>query len=224
MIKKIKWSSFVWSMLLVFFIVQPGFKGLNGQESDPKTTQQQEEDKQENKKAKDTSTKAPQKGKEQTPEQTAAKRRELEAREKAKAEAQAKAKAEATAKAQEASGEYVYTNALIIQNALSATGENATIPDSQQPKEFWITLKANLEKEIADAKTNLSTMQQQLLQLRMEYLRESSPLRQNEIQAKITKLVEDIAYHEQFLTNENQLRSSLAERARKAGVPPGWVR
>jgi hypothetical protein len=217
---KQRWHGIACIILLGFFMLLPGMTLLHGQETDPQTTKEEEKPKKE---APDNPGKKVKPTKEQTPEQTAAKRKEAEAREKAAAEAKAKAKAEAVAKEQtDETGEYVYTNVLVGTDP--AASIDAAAQDMQKAKEYWQGLKATLDKNIVELKATLQQLQEKLLQTKMKYLSEASPLRQTELQNEINKLIENITNQENVLLNSEQLLKDLAEKARKAGVPPGWVR
>ncbi len=216
----------VWLLILL-----PGITMLHSLEGDPGRTTQEDTTKKK-KNTVDSTGKETGQGRLQTPAQTTAIRKAQEAREKALAEAKAKTLAEAKAAAN------TDTNTTSSEDSTIPTDTSNSIPtaiiapvtttpevvDPIKTKIYWKGLKIELDKKIEELKTTLIFTQEKLGQTRMKFLSEPSPLRQREMQEEINKLIEEIGIYENALANTEQQLKDLSDKARKAGVPPGWVR
>lgn len=103
--------------------------------------------------------------------------------------------------------------------------------DSQSPEseerrtpEYWQQLKRGLEENIADLENRLRENESRLNLLHSQYLNQDLPLEKRRIKTELDELK---SRDEQDKERLKQLKSELDElyeRARKAGVPPGWLR
>lgn len=104
--------------------------------------------------------------------------------------------------------------------------DNSTVQkkDPQKEMKYWRDLKNKLEEQIAELSKKVDEDQLHLNQLITNYISMNLPLRKIDLKNQIDKFTADHNKNKLKLESlQNQL-NGLPERARKAGVPPGWVR
>ena len=90
--------------------------------------------------------------------------------------------------------------------------------------EYWQRLKRGLEEGIVDLEKRLRTGQLRLNQLHSEYLTQDLPLKKQQIKEELDRLKLKHESDKERLKTLNRELEQLHERARRAGVPPGWLR
>ncbi len=97
--------------------------------------------------------------------------------------------------------------------------------DPKQTREYWQKLKADIEKKIVELKAKINKTDLELSGLLRQELSTDMTLQENlELRKKRTTLEEQLKFDKVRLKNLQSQYDSLPEQARKAGVPPGWVR
>ncbi|MCK5880212.1 MAG: hypothetical protein KAH24_10545 [Holophagae bacterium] len=121
------------------------------------------------------------------------------------------------------SGEPIPAQPLIVG---SETGGEPEIggDDGKHNAEYWQQLKRGLEEGIVDLEKRLRTDQLRLNQLHFEYLNQDLPLKKQQIKEELDKLRLKHESDKERLKTLNRELEQLHERARRAGVPPGWLR
>ncbi len=96
--------------------------------------------------------------------------------------------------------------------------------DPQKEREYWSDLKNKLEKQVAELNKKVEADQLVLNQLVTDHISMNLPLQKIDLKNQIDKFIAEHNKNKLKLESlQNQL-SDLPEKARKAGVPPGWVR
>ncbi len=104
--------------------------------------------------------------------------------------------------------------------------ENSTVQkkDPQKEMKYWKDLKNKLEEQIAKLNKKVEADQLVLNQMVTNHISMSLPLQKIDLRNQIDKFTSEHNKNKLKLESlQNQL-SDLPEKARKAGVPPGWVR
>jgi hypothetical protein len=100
--------------------------------------------------------------------------------------------------------------------------ENKT-DETKQP-EFWKKQQVELETRIAQLKETLDSDQLQLNKLWSDFYIKNIPAEQDAIRVEISQLTGQIEQNKLSLSQSETALEDLSERARKAGIPPGWLR
>jgi hypothetical protein len=110
-------------------------------------------------------------------------------------------------------------------------GEDAAQPgaakknDVTQQPDFWKKQQTDLEARIAKLKSEIELGQTDLNKLWSDfYIKQSMAAEQEAIRVQISQLTTQIEQKKLFLDQSQAQLDDLFERARKAGVPPGWLR
>jgi len=104
--------------------------------------------------------------------------------------------------------------------------ENSTVEkkDPQKEIKYWRDLKSKLEEQLAELSKKVNEDQLQLNQLVTNYISMNLPLQKIDLKNKIDKLTAEHNKNKLKLESLKNQLNGLPEKARKAGVPPGWVR
>jgi hypothetical protein len=100
---------------------------------------------------------------------------------------------------------------------------NNDADDSRSPA-FWKKQQADLQGRIGELKESIVSEQSQLNKLWSDFYIKSIPAEQDAIKAQIGNLTNQIEQKKIFLSQAETELAELFEKARKAGVPPGWLR
>ena len=96
--------------------------------------------------------------------------------------------------------------------------------DPQKTEEYWRNLKNNIEKNIIKLEGEIKKQESELNRLRTRHLITDLPLQKRAIKAQMDELLDLLNQNKENLKNLRNELEMLRERARKAGVPPGWIR
>ncbi|HOW44329.1 MAG TPA: hypothetical protein PK919_04050 [Candidatus Aminicenantes bacterium] len=94
---------------------------------------------------------------------------------------------------------------------------------TKQP-DYWKKQQADLEQRIATLRADIEEAQLQLNQLWSDFYIKTIAAEQESIRAQIAQLTNQIEQKKLFLSQSETQVEELLEKARKAGVPPGWLR
>ena len=106
--------------------------------------------------------------------------------------------------------------------AVPANSENQT--DENKQPDFWKKQQIELETQIAQLKENIASEQSELNKLWSDFYNKNIPNEQNAIKIQISQLANQIEQKKLFLSQSETQLVEFFEKARKAGVPPGWLR
>ena len=105
---------------------------------------------------------------------------------------------------------------------ISTNSENQTA-EKKQP-DFWKKQQIELETRIAQLKENITSEQSELNKLWSDFYIKNIPAEQDAIKVQISQLTNQIEQKKLFLSQSEAQLEEFYEKARKAGVPPGWLR
>ncbi len=119
-----------------------------------------------------------------------------------------------------------------VENESSAPKINKAAAEPQKPekippeqtKEYWQKLKIDLETKINELKVKISNEQSEINRLNTEYLIVDLPLEKAALKKEIDKLTEMLRVDNISLNSLQADYDALPEKARRAGIPPGWIR
>jgi len=94
---------------------------------------------------------------------------------------------------------------------------------TKQP-DFWKKQQTDLEERIAKLTAEIESGQTDLNKLWSDFYIKNVASEQEAIRAQIAQLTTQIEQKKLFLDQSQTQLDDLSERARKAGVPPGWLR
>lgn len=96
--------------------------------------------------------------------------------------------------------------------------------DPEKTREYWQDLKNKLEHDLNELKKKVRNDQLRLNKMYSDYYSMSLPFQRINIRDQIDKFSDLLEKNKLMLKNLQKEMDSLAEKARKAGVPPGWIR
>ena len=96
--------------------------------------------------------------------------------------------------------------------------------DPQKSRDYWAELKTRLEDEITELNETIDRDQIELNGLVQRHLSMDLPLQKTALKDQIDQKAGEIARKRSRVTDLQREMNRLPEKARKAGVPAGWVR
>lgn len=94
---------------------------------------------------------------------------------------------------------------------------------TKQP-DYWKKQQLDLEARIANLKGEIESGQLDLNKLWSDFYIRNIPAEQDAIKVQISQLTNQIEQKRLFVSQAETQLEDLYEKARKAGVPPGWLR
>jgi len=107
--------------------------------------------------------------------------------------------------------------------APTTTAAAAEISETKQP-DFWKKQQTELQERIAELKESIGSQQSELNKLWADFYIKNIPAEQDAIKVQIGNLTNQLEQKKLFLSEAETQLDALYEKARKAGVPPGWLR
>jgi hypothetical protein len=108
--------------------------------------------------------------------------------------------------------------------AASQDAELTSGTDETKQRDYWKKQQTDLEGRISELKENIASEQSQLNKLWSDFYIKNIPAEQDAIKVQIGNLTNQIEQKKLFLSQAESELEGLFEKARKAGVPPGWLR
>ncbi|MCX6557300.1 MAG: hypothetical protein NTW95_07730, partial [Candidatus Aminicenantes bacterium] len=90
--------------------------------------------------------------------------------------------------------------------------------------DYWKRQQAQLQARIADLKEGIQSEQLELNKLWSDFYLKNIPAEQNAIKLQIAQVTNQLEQKKLFLSQTETQLEDFFENARKAGVPPGWLR
>lgn len=112
----------------------------------------------------------------------------------------------------------------LVISADGVVDSQSSESEVRRTPEYWQQLKRGLDESITELESRIRENDSRLNLLHTQYLNQDLPLEKQRIKTELDELR---SRNEQEKERLKQLRSeleALLERARKAGVPPGWLR
>jgi hypothetical protein len=108
------------------------------------------------------------------------------------------------------------------KNINANTGEEKVPPE--QTKGYWQLLKNTIVNKIQKQEEEIKKMEELLPQLRFQYDMAIVTTDLGRLQNEITELYKKIENYKRGLVAMKKEFEDLKDKARKAGIPPGWIR
>jgi len=96
--------------------------------------------------------------------------------------------------------------------------------DEQKQPDFWKKQQVELEARIAELQEGIRVAQLDVNRLWSDFYAKNIPSEQNAIRVQISQLTNDMEQKKLSLSQSEAQLAEFFEKARKAGVPPGWLR
>ena len=96
--------------------------------------------------------------------------------------------------------------------------------DPNKTRKYWQDLKKKLEFDVRTLEERVRNDQLRLNKMYSDYYSMSLPFQRINIKDRIDKFSGLLEKNKLMLKNLQKEMDSLADKARKAGVPPGWIR
>lgn len=119
-----------------------------------------------------------------------------------------------------------YTGEADILDSEKKPVETGTVEKKDPKKEmkYWRDLKNKLEEQLAELSKKVEEDQLRLNQMVTNYISMNLPLQKNDLKNQIDTFTAEHNKNKLKLESLKNQLNGLPEKARKAGVPPGWVR
>lgn len=96
--------------------------------------------------------------------------------------------------------------------------------DPIQTQEYWQKLRKEFEQTITDLKAKIEKDQSEYNRLFTQHLMNDLPLEKANLKKQLDNLTASLKDDKETLKRVEEEFELLPEKARKAGVPPGWLR
>ena len=107
---------------------------------------------------------------------------------------------------------------------ISEVADNEIKVDEKKQPDFWKKQQNELETRIAELKESINSEKIKLNKLWSDFYIKNIPAEQNAIKMQISQLTNQMEQKKLFLSQSETQLVEFYEKARKAGVPPGWLR
>jgi len=101
---------------------------------------------------------------------------------------------------------------------------NANENNENKQPDFWKKQQIELEMRIVQLKEGIIAEQEGLKRLWSDFYIKNVAAEQNAIKVQISQVTNQIEQKKLFLSQSEAQLQAFYEKARKAGVPPGWLR
>jgi chromosome segregation ATPase len=118
----------------------------------------------------------------------------------------------------------IETDGVVIEEEAPAAEGAVKKDDVTRQPDFWKKQQTDLEQRIAKLKEDIEREQSELNRLWSDFYIKNIAAEQEAIRAQIAQLTNQIEQKKLFLSQSETQLEDLYEKARKAGVPPGWLR
>jgi chromosome segregation ATPase len=96
--------------------------------------------------------------------------------------------------------------------------------DAQKTQEYWQNLRNRLDSQIGELEQKIETDQLTINSLTTQYFNMDLPLEKARLKERLDRMNSAMEENRQRLQSLKGELNNLADNARKAGVPPGWLR
>lgn len=110
-------------------------------------------------------------------------------------------------------------------SAAASTGDDkAKDGGTAKDKAYWSGRKKGLEDGLSRARTQADAMQSRINVLTADFAGRDDPVQRAAIERDRQNALKELAHLQQDIKDSEKALGDLDEEARKAGVPPGWLR
>ena len=89
---------------------------------------------------------------------------------------------------------------------------------------YWSKRKKDLQEKLDRGGTQVAAMQSRINALTADFSSHDDPVQRAAIERERQRALDELAHLQQDIKDTQKALSELEEEARKAGVPPGWLR
>jgi hypothetical protein len=108
--------------------------------------------------------------------------------------------------------------------AASAGQDKAKDGGAVKDKAYWTKRKKDLQDGLSRARTQVDAMQSRINALTADFAGRDDPIQRAAIERDRQRALSELAHLQQDIKDTEKALNDLDEEARKAGVPPGWLR
>jgi hypothetical protein len=107
-----------------------------------------------------------------------------------------------------------------------ATGDAAAGDTSREVKDqaYWSKRIAGLREQLSRDETYLDALQSRINALTMDFVNRDDPIQRDQIERDRTRALTELERLKKTVEQDRAAITDLEEEARRAGVPPGWLR
>ena len=106
----------------------------------------------------------------------------------------------------------------------AAKPEDKTAVDPTKTEKYWKDRAQTVQQSLSRNKLLLDALQSQASGLNAEFMNTDDPGQRELIGARIQRVTGELQRVQQDIEKQTKASADLLEEARKAGVPPGWLR
>jgi hypothetical protein len=106
----------------------------------------------------------------------------------------------------------------------AAKPEDSKPVDPTKTEKYWKDRAATLQQSLSRNKLLLDALQSQANGLNAEFMNTDDPGQRELMQVRIQRVTGELQRVQQDIEKQTKAAADLVEEARKAGVPPGWMR
>lgn len=110
------------------------------------------------------------------------------------------------------------------ESATVEPGSEAATTDETKTPEYWKTQKKAIEDRLKELREGIARDELTLNKLWTDFYVQGRADQQLQLKVQISQLSSQIENNKDFLRRAESDLSNLFERARKGGIPPGWMR
>jgi hypothetical protein len=97
-------------------------------------------------------------------------------------------------------------------------------PSVEQGEPHWRQLITEARSALARSSTYLEALQSRVVTLTTEFYAREDPAQRSAVWGQRMRVLDDMARLKQDMAEQEKAIAKIEEDARKAGIPPGWIR
>src|SRR5262245_19860224 len=97
-------------------------------------------------------------------------------------------------------------------------------PEPAKDQAYWSGRLKALQEQLARDETYMAAMQSRINGLTTDFINRDDPAQKRVLEQDRTKAIAELDRLKQAVPNDKKAIDNLLEEARRAGVPPGWLR
>ena len=103
-------------------------------------------------------------------------------------------------------------------------GDDKAKDGAVKDQAYWAKRKKDLQDRLERSKTQVDAMQTRINSLTADFASHDDPIQRSAIERDRQRAVDELGHLQQDIKDTQKALTDLDEEARKAGVPPGWLR
>ena len=110
------------------------------------------------------------------------------------------------------------------KEAAPKAGDDKSKEDAPKDQAYWAKRKKELEDKLAREKVQADSVQTRINALTADFASRGDPVQRAGIERDRNQAIAELARLQQDIKDTQKALNDLQDEARKAGVPPGWLR